>query len=144
VSSLLQKNSFHSRTVRHLTKKILFMLLLFSTVDGLPQTSSADSTEEKQLLKKIRFDIDEIDENGMIGPEDGKRNMDYEFCIPLDKKKKKEVARIDRSVKFFSGPSGRSGCTGRYLCIGSGGTRKTLLRLARLEYVQMINPCYYE
>ena len=106
--------------------------------------SPASSLPDSSLLKKIKFDIYEIDAKGRIGPPDGKRNISYEFCIPLKKRKKKEVARIDPSVRFYSGPAGRSGCAGQYLCIGEGATREKLLKLAELEYIQRINPCYFE
>jgi hypothetical protein len=88
--------------------------------------------------------MNEIDENGLIGQSDGKRSVAYEFCIPLNKAKRKKVFRIDPSVRFYSGPVGRSGCHGQYLCIGEGGTKKVLLELAKLEYIKQINPCYWE
>lgn len=106
--------------------------------------SPASSLPDSSLLNKINFDIYEIDEEGKIGPPDGKRDIAYEFCIPLEKRKKKEVFRIDPSLRFYSGPAGRSGCAGQYLCIGEGATREKLLKLAQLKYIQKINPCYFE
>jgi hypothetical protein len=95
--------------------------------------------------KKITFDIDAIDENGLIGPADGKRSVAYEFCIPRDSARQKEVLTIDSSVKFFKGSSGRIGCNStQYLCIGEGGSRITLLRLAALDYIARIDPFYGE
>lgn len=104
-----------------------------------------DKALQEQALKKITFDLDEIDENGLIGPPDGKRAVAYEFCIPIDKRKRKEVLSIDPSIRFFDGPSGRVGCdTGQYLCLGDGATRDVLLKLASLEYIEKIVPFYGE
>lgn len=126
----------------------LFPVFLIGAVStGYTQNAvipATDSSEAKQLLKKIKLDLDEIDENGLIGPPDGKRAVAYEFCIPVNRKKRREVHKIDRSVQFQLGPTGRSGCSGQYLCIGNGGTKKVILRLARLEYIRQINPCYWE
>jgi len=46
----------------------------------------------------------------MIGSDGGKRSFAYEFCILLEKRKRKEVFAIDSSIRFFNGPSGRIGC----------------------------------
>jgi hypothetical protein len=108
-------------------------------------SSSPPSRSRQQALEKISFDISEIDEHGLIGPPDGKRTVAYEFCIPRDPKKRKEVASIDSTVSFFSGPTGRIGChTDQYLCIGDGGTQEVLLTLAGLPYVTRIVPFYGE
>src|SRR5687768_11850928 len=91
-------------------------------------SSSPTSLSRQQVQKKISFDISEIDEHGLIGPPDGKRSVAYEFCIPRDQEKRKEVAAIDSTVHFFTGPTGRIGChTNQYLCIGEGGTQEVLL-----------------
>jgi hypothetical protein len=96
-------------------------------------------------FKKINFNLNDIDENGMIGPLDGKREMAYEFCIPNNKAKRKQVSSIDKSVQFYIGPSGRIGCEdNQYLCIGSGGKRETILKLASLDYIKKIDPFYGE
>lgn len=126
--------------------KILLPLFLPFVVSAgyaqpIPET---DSLEVKKNLAKIKLDLDQIDENGLTGPPDGKRLVAYEFCIPIDKKKRRKVRRIDPSVRFHLGSQGRSGCGGQYLCIGEGGNKKVLLKLAKLEYVKEINPCYWE
>ncbi len=95
-------------------------------------------------MKKINIDLSEIDANGMIGPADGKRAVAYEFCIPRDKAKKAEVKAIDPSIQFYTSP-GRIRCTSdEYLCIGQAGTKEMLLELAKLDYIDRIDPFYGE
>lgn len=104
--------------------------------------SKQDSIE---AVKKISFDISQIDEKGMFGPEDGRRSIAYEFCIPYNEQKRKEVHLIDKSVKFFHGSSGRAGCSNsEYLCIGEGNPPRILIELAKLGYVKKIYPFYGE
>lgn len=130
-----------------LGKLLFFFLLLGVASASYAQNNKevgVDSSEIKQLFKKIRLDLDQIYENGLIGPPEGKRMVAYEFCIPVDKRKRRQVHKIDPSIRFHLGSQGRSGCSGQYLCIGEGGTEKVLLKLARLDYIKEINPCYWE
>lgn len=102
------------------------------------------ASQESQTMQKIHLDLSAIDENGLIGPADGKRSVAYEFCIPRDEAKKAEVLAIDPSVKFYTSP-GRIRCTANeYLVIGEGSTKNTLLALARLDYIARIDPFYGE
>ena len=125
----------------------ILVIVLVGTSCSSTSSSSIQNTSlqsRQQALEKISFDISEIDENGLIGPADGKRSVSYEFCIPIDRKKRREVAAIDPSVRFFDGPKGRIGCHDQYLCLGGGGTQEVLLRLAGLEYIKKIAPFYGE
>jgi hypothetical protein len=89
--------------------------------------------------EKIKFSIEEIDEQGLIGPADGKRLIAYKFSIPADRAKRREVRRIDPSIKFFL----ESDST-QYNCIGEGATQQVLLKLAGLTYIARIDPFYGE
>lgn len=110
-----------------------------------PPTPLPEEQALRRARAKIAFDLDEIDENGLIGPTGGKRSVAYEFCIPRDQAKLEEVQAIDSSLQCYAGSRGRIGCTrDQYLCIGQGGTRETLLKLARLDYVERIEPFYGE
>lgn len=99
----------------------------------------------RQAMNKINFDLNQIDERGLIGPTGGKRSVAYEFCIPRDPARRDEVKAIDPSLQFYDGSRGRIGCTReQYLCIGEGGTREVLLKLASLDYIERIDPFYGE
>lgn len=110
--------------------------------------SPLPSPEEEALRRaraKIAFDLDAVDDNGLIGSPGGKRSVAYEFCIPREQAKCDEVRGIDPSVRCFAGTPGRIRCgRDQYLCVGQGGTRATLLALACLEYVERIMPFYGE
>jgi hypothetical protein len=97
---------------------------------------------------KIAFDVAALDRDGLRGPADGKRALDYEFCIPDTPRLRAEVQAIDPGVRFMPGSRGRIGCgAGECLCIGSTAGkefRTVLRRLAALPYVARIEECVYE
>lgn len=110
-----------------------------------PPTASSEQQAMRRAMNKINLDLSQIDENGLIGPPDGKRSVAYEFCIPREQAKLGEVQAIDPSLQCYAGSRGRIGCTrDQYLCIGQGGTREVLLKLASLDYIARIDPFYGE
>ncbi|BCX02929.1 MAG: hypothetical protein KatS3mg053_0867 [Candidatus Roseilinea sp.] len=110
-----------------------------------PPTPSPEEQALRRARAKIAFDLNEIDENGLIGPAGDKRSVAYEFCIPREQENLDEVRAIDPSLQCYAESRGRIGCTrDQYLCIGQGGTRETLLKLASLDYVERIEPFYGE
>jgi len=96
---------------------------------------------------KIGFDMSQLDEDGLYGPEDGKRARMYEFCIPDTPTAITEVRAIDGTVEL-SAARGRIGCTqGQLLAIGSTAQPEwldVLTRLAGLDYVDRIEPYWGE
>ncbi len=96
----------------------------------------------------IAFDLADIDDNGLIGPEDGKRAVDYEYCIPNDADAESEVRAIDPSARVMSESRGRIGCTAdQRLVLGNThqpAFRSVLYRLAELPYVQRIEQAFFE
>jgi hypothetical protein len=122
---------------------IIISQLYFSCTS--PKSFSYSKQDSIEAIKKIAFDISQIDKKGLIGPEDGKRLVAYEFCIPYDKQKHREVESIDKSIKFFHGSTGRAGCSNNeYLCIGEGASPAILIQLAKLNYIRNIYPFYGE
>jgi hypothetical protein len=102
-------------------------------------------TASDDILKKINIDLSQVDERGMTGPDDGKVLAAYEFCIPRDATKQAEVLAIDPSLAFYTGTPGRIRCTReQILCIGEGGSREVLIKLASLSYIHRIDPFYGE
>lgn len=97
---------------------------------------------------KMGFDLSELDENGLIGPPDGKVAVSYEFCVPKDERRVDEVRTIDPSVAIQAGSPGRVGCgPTQVLCIGSThqpNFREILSRLCELEYITRIERAFFE
>ncbi|MFM7448375.1 MAG: hypothetical protein ACKO24_07245 [Leptolyngbyaceae cyanobacterium] len=101
-----------------------------------------------ETTAKITFDLAQISSDGLIGPPDGRRSLDYEFCIPTGEAYQLQVQTIDPSLKFYPGGRGRVGCTTQQtLCIGNthqAKWRAILLEIARLPYVQRIDQTVWE
>lgn len=108
---------------------------------GSKQNFLAIAATPPNPLEKIEFSLANIDNNGLIGPENGKRSQAYEFCIPPEKKS--EVLAIDPSLQFSNSP-GRIKCSQpELLCLGEthqSNWRPILFNLARLDYVTKIVP----
>jgi len=106
----------------------------------------ADSAES--VRHKIDFDISALDNEGLLGPQGGKRSLSYEFCIPDRVENRVEVERIDPTVSFSPESPGRIGCASQeILCIGSAHQRDfntVLQQLAELPYVQRIQQTFFE
>lgn len=96
----------------------------------------------------IRFDLSRLGDNGLYGPPDGLRSLDYEFCIPSGEPYAGEVRAIDPSARFHAGSPGRIGCTGEQsLVLGNThqpGFREILQKLAALPYVTRIDQAFFE
>lgn len=114
---------------------VIYFFLLFSCAPEVTPHLLSDG----DALQKINFNTHDIDENGLIGPPDGKVLIAYIFRIPLDKKSRKEVSAIDPSVNFFKKPS-----ADYYQCIGEGGKQRVLIQLASLSYIKRIDRFYGE
>lgn len=97
---------------------------------------------------KIGFDVARLDDQGLVGPADGKRALSYEFCIPPGEAYEAQVRKIDPSVEIQRGSRGRIGCIeGRVLCVGNTHQprfRDVLRRLAELPYVERIEEAVFE
>ncbi|MEI7970810.1 MAG: hypothetical protein WCJ69_17680 [Betaproteobacteria bacterium] len=97
---------------------------------------------------KIGFDLSAIDADGLEGPPDGKRAVDYEFCVPAGDGYVAEVRVIDPSAQALPGSRGRIGCRpGQVLVMGHThrpGWRQSLERLTVLRYVRKIEKAVYE
>jgi hypothetical protein len=104
-----------------------------------PEASAADV---------IRFDLSELDAQGLIGPPDGKRSVDYEFCIPAGEGFAAEVQAIDATARLQPGSRGRIGCGPEQVLV-LGNTHRpdfafVLQRLAELPYVERIERAWFE
>jgi hypothetical protein len=97
---------------------------------------------------KIDFDLESLNDEGLYGPPDGLRSLDYEFCIPASEVLVDEVTAIDSSVTVYRSSAGRIGCgEDEYLCIGNTHQqdfRHVLCQLTALPYVEEIQQTFWE
>lgn len=132
-------------TTQKLTKSagLLMLTLLLVTSCSRKKEFSVDNMMES----KIKFDLEQLDSDGLTGAEDGKRSISYEFCIPDNKLNRDKVKKIDKSIQFTKA-MGRSMC-GKNQVLAMGNTHqpnavKVLNRLAELNYVEKITETYFE
>jgi len=96
----------------------------------------------------IGLDVRLLDGNGFMGPDGGKRALDYEFCIPQGAGFAAEVRAIDGTARLYPNSRGRIGCDpGQVLVIGNTHQphfAEVLRRLAALPYVERIEPAWFE
>jgi hypothetical protein len=108
----------------------------------------AGSGRELMAYPKIRFDLEHISPEGLIGPPDGLRALDYEYCIPDHAEAIRQVEAIDPTLQIQRGSPGRVGCgQNQLLCLGH--THQTdflsvLERLSALPFVMAIHQAFFE
>ena len=105
-----------------------------------------NSLRQIERSDKLTFDINEIDEHGLIGAEEGKTLLAFEFCIPQDANLVNEVRTIDPELNISRNP-GRIGCsTSEYLVMGETTNQylKVLKSLVRLDYIKQIDRTWFE
>ncbi len=106
------------------------------------------ATDDSSAMDKIAFDLSGLDENGLYGPPDGKRSLDYEFCLPVGATYAQAVSAIDPSAQFFPQSRGRIGCSEeQVLTIGNthqANYQMILMELANLNYIDRIQQVDWE
>jgi hypothetical protein len=144
----LQKSVFEEvRTCQKVSMKILPLLALIA---GLLMASCTHSSvrPSQGALHKIEFNINQLDQDGLRGPAEGKVAVSYEFAIPNTEACKNQVKSIDPTIQLAPGSAGRIKATkDECLCIGSThqrNNRQVLQKLAELPYVKRIIECWYE
>lgn len=116
------------------------ILIRYSVLFWISACAPATVLDTPDVAKqKINFDLSGIDEQGLMGPADGRVAIAYIFYIPLEESKQKEVKEIDSSVRFFERKN-----ENRYQCIGESGGPSKIIRLAQLPYIKKINRFYGE
>jgi hypothetical protein len=110
--------------------------------------ATAVAGEPRAPADVIRFDLSELDAQGLIGPPSGKRSVDYEFCIPAGEGFAAEVQALDATARFLPGSRGRIGCGPEQVLV-LGNTHRpdfaaVLRRLAELPYVERIEQAWFE
>lgn len=121
---------------------LLLALILLGTVNGGMANGGGARPEA------IDFELGPLDDSGLHGPPDGRRSLDYEFCIPAGAPYRDRVAAIDPSARFTPRGRGRIGCgPTQSLVIGNThqpGFREILETLAQLPFVERISQALFE
>ena len=113
-----------------------------------PAESDPGMDSSPSMSNAIGFDLDQLDSEGLFGPEDGLRALSYEFCIPAAEEHVTEVEAIDSTIVIQRRSTGRIGCVeGEYLASGhthQPDFREVLIRLSHLPYVDRIEQAHFE
>lgn len=117
------------------------------SVGNCPAACGGNGIVDTDWESKVGFDPDLIGEDGLYGPPNGRRALDYELCIPDAMPYRDQVTAIDPSLRFSTSP-GRIGCAeNELLAIGTShqtGFRSVLESLAQLPYVRRIEQAWFE
>lgn len=123
------------------------LITAIATTMALSSSVYAESAKD-DATRKIRFDLDQLDEYGLYGPEDGRRSLSYEFCIPNDLQAIETVQAIDPTLMIYLQSSGRVGCDDmEVLAIGETHQphyRDVLINLASLDTIDRIEQFWGE
>lgn len=132
----------------NLISRILLKTLLMTAVIFNLNSAIAQTEINPEILAKIKFDINQISKDGLIGPPNGLRSITYEFCVPNQSKMLKEVNKIDATIQFFPKSPGRIGCQdNEVLALGNthhDNWKEILINLANLDYIKIIQEYYGE
>lgn len=77
-----------------------------------------------------------VEQERVVNPSEG-RYIPYEFGIPHDARKKRQIHRIDPSMNFTNR-------TDSYQCIGEQATREKIMEIVALPFTYKIKFCPYE
>jgi len=96
-------------------------------------------------LPKVTFDITQLDVNGHYGPPDGKRALDYVFCIP-NLQSVQTVKDIEPELQCTLDKHGNHCGSSTQYCIGTTNANwNTVLRaIGQLSYVDKIDQMFWE
>ncbi len=110
--------------------------------------SSEEGSSRGDPLAEMRPWLEQLDGAGLLGPADGKRALDYEYCIPAGRAYEEQIVALDPTARVRPGSRGRIGCgPDESLVLGSThqpDPERVLDRLAALGFVHRIVPAWYE
>jgi hypothetical protein len=121
----------------------LIFLIIFTGCASLNKSLTEAKARERmrsldqESQNNINSLIGMIEEQSRVKDPGGKRFIPYEFSIPLESAKRKEVHRIDRLINFT--PRKDS-----YQCIGDNATKEKIFKIVALPYAYKIRFCPFE
>lgn len=92
---------------------------------------------DQDAQQQINILLEMIDEQSHLTDPASKRYIPYEFRIPVDSVKKKEIHGIDPSIQFTNR-------TDSYQCIGDNASKEKIFQIVALPYTYKIRFCPYE
>jgi len=126
-------------------KTIPYLLLIAIAASCAISNQSLTESKARERMNSLDQDsqnninmlIGMIEEQSQVKDPSAKRSIPYEFRIPVDPTKKKEVHRIDPSIQFTNR-------TDTYQCIGENATKEKVYKIVALPYAYKIRYCPYE
>ncbi|MGD1859516.1 MAG: hypothetical protein ACFB0E_06040 [Leptolyngbyaceae cyanobacterium] len=126
------------------------MRLLMTAIAATVVLSSSVYAESAKhdVTRKIRFDLDQLDEFGLYDLDDERRSLSYEFCVPNNLQAIQAVQDIDPTLMIYLYSPGQVNC-GEMQVLAIGEThqpnyREVLLNLASLDSIDRIEPFWGE
>ncbi len=126
--------------------KVIHYLALFIMIAGCvaPDKMLLESKARQRIItldaetqNNITVLLEMIIEQEQLTDPGGKHYVPYEFRIPAEAKKKRQVQRIDPSIRFTN-----RGDT--YQCIGENATKEKVYQVIALPYTRHVKFCPYE
>ena len=119
-------------------------LVLFMVMPG-----RADDGANPDPLSKITFPLGQLNQEGLMGPPDGLRALNYEFCIPGDAIQRAQVRDIDPTLPGFHAFPGPDrlrpgGSTFASAAPTSRASGRRSPRLASLPFVKRLDQAFFE
>ena len=123
-------------------KTLLLLLIIFAT------TSCTHSINSITVPAKIKFNTDDISNQGLRGTPSSLRAVAYEFCIPSNQTTVEELQAIDPSIVLYPKSRGRINCSdAETLAIGNthqAQWKSVLFELASQHYIAAIHETVFE
>jgi hypothetical protein len=119
------------------------LLILAASCATMNQTLTESKARERmnsldqESQTNINMLIGMIEEQMSVKDSSAYHFIPYEFRIPLDSNKKKEVQHIDSSIQFTNRADS-------YQCIGDNATKEIVFQIVALAYTYKVKFCPYE
>ena len=102
----------------------------------------------KGNMSKIDFDVNALDENGLIGERDSKVIVNYQFCFVKGEENEKAITDLDPSLTIVANPASGARCRSEEsLAIGAtnqANHKQILFTLSNFTYVNRIKRVWFE